>query len=70
MLRKGKVQEAPVIYTGFQSAGGPGRKQWESEKGSNILMSVSFPLGDKGRQAVLSHKDNLPWVCDFLRTGQ
>jgi len=69
MLRKGKVMEGTIIYTGFQTAGrGQGNNRWESEKDKNLLLSIIlFPSVIRAERQFLISKVISLGICDFLR---
>jgi BirA family transcriptional regulator, biotin operon repressor / biotin---[acetyl-CoA-carboxylase] ligase len=70
LLRKGKVQEGTVVYTGFQTAGrGQGTNNWESEPGKNLLFSIIiYPYAVKAdSQFSISRMISLG-IKDFLST--
>jgi len=68
MLRKNKIQEGTVIYTGFQTAGrGQGQNRWESEKDKNLLMSiVLYPSVIRADKQFLLSKVISLGIKDFL----
>ncbi|MBP8959390.1 MAG: biotin--[acetyl-CoA-carboxylase] ligase [Bacteroidales bacterium] len=68
MLRKNKIQEGTVIYTGFQTAGrGHGQNRWESEKDKNLLMSiVLYPSVIRADKQFLLSKVISLGIKDFL----
>jgi len=68
MLRKSKVQEGTVIYTGFQTAGrGQRQNRWESEKDKNLLMSVVlYPSVIRADKQFLLSKVISLGIKDFL----
>ncbi|HOK25568.1 MAG TPA: biotin--[acetyl-CoA-carboxylase] ligase [Bacteroidales bacterium] len=70
MLRKGRVLEGTIVYTGFQTAGkGQAGNRWESEKDKNLLLSVIlYPTTIRADRQFLISKVISLGVSDFLRT--
>jgi len=70
MLRKGRVLEGTIVYTGYQSAGkGQGGNKWESEKDKNLLLSVIlYPTTIRADRQFLISKVISLGVSDFLKT--
>ena len=69
LLRSGKPAEGTVITASFQESGqGSAGNSWESEPGSNLLMSVIlYPVMVKpGEQFVISRMVSLA-VYDLVR---
>jgi BirA family biotin operon repressor/biotin-[acetyl-CoA-carboxylase] ligase len=68
LLRKGKVQEGTVIYTGFQTAGrGQGTNSWESEAGKNLLFSIIlYPSSVRAEQQFVISKIVSLALKDYL----
>lgn len=69
MLRKGKVLEGTVIYTGYQIAGrGQAGNKWESEEKKNLLLSVILhPVVIRADRQFLISKFVSLGIADFLR---
>jgi len=70
MLRKGRVLEGTIVYTGFQTAGkGQAGNRWESEKDKNLLLSVIlYPTTIRADRQFLISKVISLGVSDFLKT--
>jgi len=70
MLRKGRVLEGTIVYTGFQTAGkGQAGNKWESEKDKNLLLSVIlYPTIIRADRQFLISKVISLGVSDFLKT--
>lgn len=68
LLRKGKVQEGTVIYSGFQTAGrGQGTNSWESEAGKNLLFSIIlYPNSVRAEQQFVISKIVSLGLKDYL----
>lgn len=68
LLRKSKVQEGTVIYTGFQTAGrGQGTNTWESEAGKNLLFSIIlYPNSIRTEQQFVISKIISLGIKDYL----
>ncbi len=70
MLRKSRVPEGTVVYTGYQTAGkGQAGNKWESEENKNLLLSVIlYPsLIRADRQFLISKVISLG-VSDFVKS--
>ncbi len=69
MLRKSRVPEGTVVYTGYQTAGrGQAGNRWESEENKNLLLSVIlYPAVIRAeRQFIISKVISLG-VSDFIK---
>lgn len=69
ILRRSKIMEGTIIYTGFQTAGrGQAGNKWESEKDKNLLMSIIlYPIVIRTERQFLISKIISLGICDFLR---
>ncbi|MGQ9620448.1 MAG: biotin--[acetyl-CoA-carboxylase] ligase [Bacteroidales bacterium] len=69
MLRKGRVLEGTIIYTGYQTSGkGQAGNRWESEKDKNLLLSVIlYPSVIRADRQFLISKVISLGVSDFLK---